>query len=102
MKTKLFKRILLIVIAIAVVASVAACSQREAPITDDQVNQGTGDGIISDIRNETPMTEAEAKEYLKEAIDNYKTLHTAPDDPEWYVMDVSLTYDYDYFWLDSS
>ena len=102
MKTKLFKRILLLIVAVAIVAFIAACSPRETPITDDQVNQGSGGGIATDDRLQTPLTSKEADELLKEAIDNYKYLHTAPDDPEWYVIDLSLTFDYDYFWLDNT
>ena len=103
MKTKIIKRLILIVVALSVIVSIAACSPREEPITDDLVTPGTGGGTVSNEGNVSEnLTQDEATDLINEAIENYKYLHTAPDDPEWYVIDLNLEFSYDYFWLDES
>ena len=104
MKSTLIKKILLLLVAVALVSALFACSERETPITDDNINVGTDDGTVTEIRERTPVTQENAQEYLKEAVENYKTQYktSVSDSPDWFVVDFTLTYNYDYFWLDST
>ena len=104
MKSALIKKIVLVLVALALVTALFACSQRETPITDDNVVIGSDDGVVEERRETVAVTKDEASKALKEAVDNYSTQYTqsVSDDPEWYVVDLTLTYNYEYFWLDST
>ena len=102
MKHKIFIRLLIIVLSLAVVAGIVACSPRDEALTDPEIVPGTEVDIVDQVVTSEQITSDESSELVGEAMNNYRELHAAPSDPEWYVIDMLLTYDYDYFWLDEN
>ena len=102
MKHKIFIRLLIIVLSLAVVAGIVACSPRDEALTDPEIVPGTEVDIVDQVVTSEQITSDESRELVDEAMNNYREIHAAPSDPEWYVIDMLLTYDYDYFWLDEN
>ena len=103
MKLTLAKKLFLILLAVSMIALLFACSPRDnTGNPDDSIINGNESETDEEIRQQEITTQTDAKEALKQAVNNYKTQYAAPENPDWFVIDVTLTYNYEYFWLDST
>ncbi|MBR2480511.1 MAG: hypothetical protein IKB56_04295, partial [Clostridia bacterium] len=104
MKRNLTHKILLLILAVALIAALFACSPRSE---DDFANDGNviigGDdtAIDTNVTKVESTTADKAKKQITEAVENYSTFYQSPDNPEWFVVDLSLEYNFEHFWLDS-
>ena len=102
MKHKIFNLLFITVLSLAIVAGIVACSPRDEAITDPEIVPGTEVDIIDQVVTSEDISSDESAELIGDAMNNYRELHTPPEDPEWYVIDLELTFDYEYFWLDEN
>ena len=102
MKHKIFNLLFITVLSLAIVAGMVACSHRDEAITDPEIVPGTEVDIIDQVVTSEDISSDESAELIGDAMNNYRELHTPPEDPEWYVIDLELTFDYEYFWLDEN
>ena len=104
MKRNLTHKILLLILAVALIAALFACSPRSE---DDFANDGNvivgGDDttIDTNVTKVESTTADKAKKQITEAVENYSTFYQSPDNPEWFVVDLSVEYNFEHFWLDS-
>ena len=102
MKHKIFNLLFITVLSLAIMAGIVACSHRDEAITDPEIVPGTEVDIIDQVVTSEDISSDESAELIGDAMNNYRELHTPPEDPEWYVIDLELTFDYEYFWLDEN
>lgn len=96
MRSSKFAKILMILIAVALIASVLlACTERTDPIVDD-IGKGdpTDSGTELIKKKETVKDAATASDAVRTATDNANNLYRYTDDPEWYVISLDLAYDF--------
>ncbi|NLT19024.1 MAG: hypothetical protein GXY10_06455, partial [Clostridiales bacterium] len=102
MKKHLIAKLLVLTLAVALVVLLFACSPRNPEdFNDDGVTPGGEIDVVEDVRQVDKMDMDKAKPQLEEALDNYKKAYPDPgEDPEWFVIDTSIDYEYDYFGVD--
>ena len=103
MKRNITHKILLLIVAVALIAALFACSPRP---DDDFANDGNvivgGDTTIdTEVTKVESTTIAKAQDQIREATENYSNFYQSPDNPEWFVVDLSMEYSFEHFWLDS-
>lgn len=103
MKRNLTHKILLLILAIALIAALFACSPRpEDDFADDgNVIVGGDTTIDTEVTKVESTTADKAKKQIAEAAENYTSFYQSPDNPEWFIVDLSLEYSFEHFWLDS-
>ena len=102
MNRNLAHKLMLLLIVVALVVPLFACSPRgDETLPDDQILPGdenqVADKVVQSVRTKTD----DLKKETTEALSNYKTFYEAPEDPEWFIIDLTLTYAFEHFWLDS-
>ena len=104
MKRNYTHKILLLILAVALIAALFACSPRP---DDDFADDGNVIVGGDDTTIETEVTKVEsttadkAKQQITQAVENYSSFYQSPDNPEWFVVDLSMEYSFEHFWLDS-
>ncbi|MFA7663676.1 MAG: hypothetical protein WCY33_02530, partial [Clostridia bacterium] len=103
MKKNLIAKLLVLTLAVTLVVVLFACSPRNPEdFNDDGVTPGGEIDVVDDVRQVDKMDMDKAKPQLEEALDNYKKAYPDPgEDPEWFVIDTSIDYEYDYFGVDN-
>ena len=103
MKRNLTHKILLLVVLAALVVALFACSPRPEDdfANDDNVIVGGETTIDKEVTLVQKQKADKLKEHVRDAVSNYSTVYASPDDPEWFIVDLTLEYGFEHFWLDS-
>ncbi|MBQ8178028.1 MAG: hypothetical protein IJ033_02430, partial [Clostridia bacterium] len=102
MNRNLAHKLILLLIVVALAVALFACSPRgDENFPDNEVLDGEENQIQEKIIKEERAKTDVLKKETTEALSNYKTLYESPEDPEWFIIDLTLTYAFEHFWLDS-
>ena len=103
MNRNLAHKLALLLMVAALVVALFACSPRdpEAPRPEDSILQGGGENNVVAPPRSTTVKADQLKTETLDALENYKAYYDAPEDPEWFIMDLTVTYAFEHFWLDS-